>query len=398
MTSKFPNGLFVKAIMLLLFLSVSLHGFSEPKKNLILAIDAGFGVKASTSAKAIELGARIAANEINAAGGLLGGRQLEVITRNNNSIPARSEVNLKELAANPDVVAVMTDKWSPIIIELLPMIHELKIPVLNPWAAADSITDHEYRPNYVFRLSLTDTWAMKTMVSSVKKRGFKRIGLLLPYSGWGRSSHKALKNEADLNPEIKLVADEWYNYGDKDLSAQYDQILKANADVIILVANELEGAVAVELIANVNPEQRIPVLSHWGITGGTFFELSEESLEHVDFSVIQTYSFIDATDPIAQYVKAQAINLSSANSERTIQSPVGVAHAYDLTHLLAQAIMQAGSINREQIRDALEKLPPYKGLVKNYLIPFAEDRHDALDEAIPFMASYATDGAIVRKD
>jgi len=58
---------------------------AESAAPVLLAIDADFGVRSSTSAQAIQLGATIAADEINAAGGVLGGRPLRIITRNNNS-------------------------------------------------------------------------------------------------------------------------------------------------------------------------------------------------------------------------------------------------------------------------------------------------------------------------
>ncbi|EKE17602.1 MAG: ABC-type branched-chain amino acid transport system, periplasmic component, partial [uncultured bacterium] len=82
-------------------------------------------------------------------------------------------------------------------------------------------------------------------------------------------------------------------------------------------------------------------------------------------------------------------------SERDIISAVGVAHAYDLTHLLAKAIDKAGSTDRPAIRNALEKLGSHQGAVRRYAQPFTADRHEALDPKDVFMAYYAkTDGAL----
>jgi branched-chain amino acid transport system substrate-binding protein len=76
-------------------------------------------------------------------------------------------------------------------------------------------------------------------------------------------------------------------------------------------------------------------------------------------------------------------------------SPPGVAHAYDLTHLLARAIDKAGTTDREKVRDALEKLGPYEGLVKHYHQPFSRDRHEALGPEQLFMARWRSDGVLV---
>ena len=46
--------------------------------------------------------------------------------------------------------------------------------------------------------------------------------------------------------------------------------------------------------------------------------------------------------------------------------------------LLALAIAQAGSPDGSRVREALEHLPPYDGVVKRYAPAFTPERHDAL--------------------
>lgn len=366
------------------------------KAPVILAIDAEFGVRASTSAQAIQRGAEIAAAEINAGGGLLGGRPLRIVTRNNNSMPARAIENLRELAADANVVAVMGGKHSPVVLQLLPLIHEIGIPYLDPWAAADEITSHSHRPDYVFRLSLKDSWAMQKMVGSAAARGFRRLGLLLPNSGWGRSSLAAAQKAVGGDERLKIVGERWFNFGDPQLAPQYNELRQAGADAILLVANEIEGAVLLREIAMRPKGEQLPVIAHWGVTGGEFFKQARAALAQTDFAVVQTYSFVDARDPRAKQVLAALKRDYGVAGARDIDSPVGLAHAYDLTHLLAQAVAHAGSDDRRAVRDALERLPPWNGLLKRYAPPFAPSRHDALDASLTFMARYAIDGAIVR--
>ena len=116
----------------------------------------------------------------------------------------------------------------------------------------------------------------------------------------------------------------------------------------------------------------------------------------MDLSVIQTYSFIDYSSPAAQRVLAALKARYGIQSAHTLQSPVGVAHAYDLTHLLARAINKAGSTDRRKIRDALERLEPYDGLILHYASPFSATRHDALSPNQVFMARYTEDGSLIR--
>lgn len=386
----------VLALLPLALLTASAGRATDTLPPVILAIDAEFGVRAATSAQAIQRGAEIAAAEINANGGLLGGRPLQVVIRNNNSMPARARDNLRELTAMPEVVAVMTGKHSPVVQQLKPLIHEIGIPYLVPWAAADDITDDLYVPGFIFRLSMRDSWAMAALVREAEARGLRRIGVLIPNNGWGRSNRAAIETLLVEGRRARLVSEQWYNFGHLSFREQYDALLAAQADVVILVGNELEGVSFVEEIARRPAAERRPVLAHWGVTGGEFFERGREALQHVDFSVVQTYSFVGAEDAAARRVLAALRERWGVEGARHVDSPVGVAHAYDLTHLLALAIQRAGSTDRKAVRDALEQLPAHAGLVRHYGRAFAPGRHDALDGTQVFIARYAADGAILR--
>ena len=379
---------------ILCLLLVSGFGFSAfAAGNIKIAIDAEFGIPNSTSAQAVRNGAQVAANEINAAGGVLG-RKLEIIERDNRAVPARSVANLRELAQDPDVVAIMCGKFSPVVVEVLPEIHRLKVLMLNPWAAADFISDNEYTPNYVFRLSLRDTWALQVMMRHSLKLGARKVGLLLPNTEWGRSSLKAAESTAATDTRQEIVSTQFYNWGDASLLSRYEAIRKAGAKALVLVANDREAVILMKEIAALPKEQRLPIVAHWGITGGQFFEMAGPALQEVNLAVVQTYTFIGKTDPATLKV-LEGLKAVTGNSDpRKVVAPVGVAHAYDLVHLLAKAIKLANSTDRSAVRNAMEKLGPHRGLVRQLDKPFTAKRHDALEVNDVFMASYAKDGAI----
>ncbi len=172
---------------------------------VLIGLDGEFGHASSTSAEAIRQGIQIAIDEINQAGGVLRGRPLKLVEKANGSLPARSFNNLKEFAAMPDLVAVFCGRFSVTVFEALPLIHQLGLPLLDPWAAADAIVDNAYSPNYVFRLSLTDTWAANAMLAHLTQRRVKRIGLLMLNTSWGRSTKKAVENTISRKPGIAIA-------------------------------------------------------------------------------------------------------------------------------------------------------------------------------------------------
>jgi branched-chain amino acid transport system substrate-binding protein len=222
----------------------------------------------------------------------------------------------------------------------------------------------------------------------------QRIGVLLPNTGWGRSNSAALTKAA---PPLgmQIVGERWYNWGDRTLMPQFQELRAAGAQAIVLVANEAEGAIFIKEMAALPEKQRLPIISHWGVTGGKFAEIAGAALDAVDFAVVQTYSFVGDNSPAARRVLAALKTRYGVESAERVISPVGVAHAYDLTHLVAKAIQKAGSIERTKVRAALEQLGPHDGLVRRYAKPFTPERHDALSPEQVFMARYTPDDQLI---
>jgi len=361
---------------------------------VLVGIDAEFSLDNSTSAQAIELGARIAMAEINQSGGVLGGRQLDIITRDHRAITARGIKNIREFVAMPDVVAVLGGRFSPVIIEQIPVLNEARLPFIAVWSAADAIVDKRSQPNFVFRLSLRDSLAMPFMLQTARRRGLDKVGLLVTNTAWGRSNLTAVERHMRSQRPPAVVDVAWYNWQDTSLVERYLRLLNAGAKAIVLVANDDEGALLVREVAQLPAEQRMPVISHWGVTGGQFFKGAGAALKTVDFSVVQTFSFFNARKEPLQRFMAAAAGLGVKRIE-DIESPVGVAHAYDAVHLLARAIRVARSTDRSAVRQALENLPPHQGLVRHYAPAFTANRHEALDSAQLLMARYRDDGVLV---
>ena len=97
------RGLFPALVLLLSMLWLP-AGAAE-QAPILLALDAEFGHTTSTSAQAVQQGIEIAIDEINRAGGVLGGRKLQLVTSDNRSIPAIAVDNLRVHASNPNVGA-----------------------------------------------------------------------------------------------------------------------------------------------------------------------------------------------------------------------------------------------------------------------------------------------------
>jgi branched-chain amino acid transport system substrate-binding protein len=362
---------------------------------VLLGIDGEFGLDNSTSAQAVELGMRTAIHEINAAGGVLHGRPLQLVIKDHRSIPARGIHNIQEFARMTDLVAVFGGRFSPVVIEELPTLKAARLPFMAAWSSADDIVDNDMRPNYVYRLSLRDSLAMPKLLAAARRRKLERVGLLLTNTSWGRSNAAAAERALPKLDGMKIVGTSWYNWRDTSLVDKYRQLRAAGAQAIVLVANDDEAALLVREVAALPKAQRLPILSHWGVTGGEFAAQAGPALRQVDFSVIQTFSFYQADPPRVKRFMASAAKVSTVKRIEDIPGAVGVAHAYDLTHILARAIDLAGSTERRAVRDALERVGSHHGLVRDYAPPFTPARHEALGPEQLLMARYRADGVLV---
>jgi branched-chain amino acid transport system substrate-binding protein len=363
---------------------------------VLIGLDGEFGHASSTSAEAIKQGILIALEEINGAGGVLGGRTLKLVERANHAVPARSVANLNEFAAMTDLVAVYCGRFSPTVLEVLPVIAARQLPLLDPWAAADAIIDNGQRPNYVFRLSLRDSWAAPAMLDQLDRKGATGIGLMMLNTSWGRGTKLAAERAQASRRKQSIVGTQWINWDDREesMGAKYQALVNADAQGIVLTANAEEAAVLLKHMLSRPKSKRLPVACHWGVTGGDLPGLVGPGFLDLDLAVVQTYSFIGDDSAAAARVVSAHQRLFGSQGPRSIASPVGVAHAYDLTHVLAQAIDKAGTTARTAVRDALESTGPYQGLMRKFERPFTPTRHEALDEKTVLMCRYAADGAL----
>lgn len=369
---------------------------ATPGAPVLIGLDAEFSWPDSTSAQSIEKGILLAIDEINAKGGVLGGRPLQLVTKDNGTVPARSIENMKEFAATPDLVAVFCGRFTPTVVEGIETVHRLKLVLLDPWAAGDIITDHAFRPSYTFRLSLRDDRAMRALIRHGQGRGLNNFGLLALNTTWGRSSLKATEAFLERTGKGRLVGVEWVNWQDETFIEKYLELKRRGADAILLVTNPREAWILLQEVGRLPKADRLPLLSHWGTSGGPLPARAGVALPGLDFAMVQTYSFIGDQRPKTLAVLAGARRMFDIEGARAMPSPVGLAQSYDLTHILALAIERAGTTERTAVRAALEEVRNYDGLIKHYARPFTPERHDALLESDIVITRYdPSDGAIL---
>ena len=362
---------------------ISLSAQEPIKIGHVAALSGG----SAQSGEAITRGLSLAIEEINANGGVLGGRKLELLQRDDESVPPKGVVAARELISKEKVVALFGGIDSPVALATVPIVNKEKVPYMAVWAAGTGITRNGAEPNFVFRVSAVDVLVdVKLLDYANKKFGSTKPGLLLVNNPWGASNETGLIEAAKTNTALHIIGVEKFENADVDMTAQLTRLKEKGADTVIIVGNAAPGAQLMKSRERMG--WMVPIVSHWGISGGRFPELAGPTAGDAHF--VQTYSFFGKQGTVGERVLAALKKkYPHIKGPEDIFSPVGTANAYDAMHLLVRAIGQAGSTDGDKIRDALENLSgKYEGLIKTYDRPFSKTEHDALGPGDYIMVRY----------
>jgi branched-chain amino acid transport system substrate-binding protein len=367
---------FVAAAALAAGLSAPLSG-AFAQESIKIGLVTALSGQSAKAGEAITRGLAVAIDEINAKGGLLNGRKLELVRRDDEGNPAKGVVAARELIFKEKVAVLFGGLDTPVSMAIVPIANQEKVPFMGPWAAGTPITKNGANPNFAFRVSAVDEVVNKAMLQYAQKT-FKasKPAMILVNNPWGESNEKGL-SAALAAQNMKAVGIEKFEANDVDVVPQLSKLRASGADVLFLVGNVGPSAQVVKSLDRMG--WKVPIVSHWGPAGGRFTELAGPSAKTVHF--VQTYSFFGKQGPVGEKVmKALMAKYPDIKGPDDVTPSVGVANAYDAMQLSALAIANAGSTKGDDVRQGFYKIDRYEGLIKTYVKPFTADAHDAVGE------------------
>jgi branched-chain amino acid transport system substrate-binding protein len=177
-------------------------------------------------------GARIAADEINAKGGVLG-KKLELVIEDNKSNPTEAAAVAEKLITS-DKTPVMMGAWgSSLTLAVMPKLAEYEVPMLVETSSSGKITTSG-NP-YVFRISPPSALEAETFAPTVAKLGLKKVDFLVLNNDFGRGAAadfgKMLKEKGVT---VGLV--ETMDQGAQDMSAQLAKLKASDSDTIMITS------------------------------------------------------------------------------------------------------------------------------------------------------------------
>jgi branched-chain amino acid transport system substrate-binding protein len=340
---------------------------------IVLGMSAAFSGPNATVGEAQLRGAELAIDEINAAGGVLG-RPLAIVTRDNVHEQDKGVLQTRELIEKEGAVGILGSQGSFIAVAVADTMEELEVPWIGLSTGAAAIIDNGQDPNWMFRVSSNDPWVAEFLVRwAVEKLNMEQIGILNEDTGWGVPAIEDVQAALD-QMGLQPASVDKMKVGDTDFTAQMLRAKDAGCEAIVTFSNSVEMANALKAGQKIGYQPQI--VSAWGLQNPNYITLVPDLGQGT--LVMQTFTWVNAETPKALDLLARYTEKWGVEDAAEIPNPSYTADAYDATHLFALAIATAGEANGAVIRDALEQLPEYEGLIKNYAPAFTADQHDAL--------------------
>ena len=324
-------------------------------------------------------GVRLATDEINKAGGVLG-RQLQLIERDDEAKNERGVQIAQELINKEKVAVAVGYINTGVALASQRFYQEAKIPVMNNVATGSLIT-HQFddQPeNYIFRNSAHDSIQAPMIVEeAITRRNYKKVAILADSTNYGQLGRADLEKALELKG-IKAVAIEKFNIKDVDMTPQLLKAKEAGAEAVLTYAIGPELAQIANGMTKLGG--KVPMIGSWTLSMANFIDNAGPGGEGARMP--QTF-IQEPTTPKRQSFIINYLKTFNPKNAR-IDSPVSAAQGYDSIYLLAAAIKQAGSTDGPKIKAALEDLKaPVEGVVTTYNKPFTAKDHEAITANIP---------------
>lgn len=179
-------------------------------------------------------GIRMAVDEINAQGGILG-RPVEVQIRDESAGTSEAVRLMRSLIQDWGADFIVGVDSSGDALALVQVAEELKTPMIVTHAATPKITGEAWNP-YVFRIttnSRSDAWAAAKIASELPVTKWAGIN---PDYEYGHSSWEDFKTRLkQLKPDVEFVAEEFAPAGAQDFSSHITKILQSGAEGVFSV-------------------------------------------------------------------------------------------------------------------------------------------------------------------
>jgi len=315
---------------------------------------------------------KMAAEELNAAGGILG-KKIEIIEGDTEGKTEKGINAFKKLTLSDKVDVLVGESVSGVALALqnyLPQSEIVYVAIVSSPAFTENIKKNYNQYKYSFRNSINghrqEKWALKFLTEFVRgELGYNKIAILSENAKWAQDYAPYLKTDLE-KVGMEVVFFEMFDMDVKDFSPIFTLIKSKGAQWI---AEVVAWGATVPLVKSWQEIKPAPM----GLVNATsmdskFWEMTDgRCLSQVTFNFISRAPLTDKTIPFwDKYIKKYGTN------------PVyTTGFSYDTIYMLAEVIKQKKSVKSDDIISGLENIT-YKGVLHPETA-FDKESHDLLE-------------------
>ncbi len=296
--------------------------------------------------------AQMAADEINAAGGV-GGRKIEIIAYDNKSSSSDSVRAFQRAVSEDKVSAVIASYVSEVVLALEPWAARLKMPMITPGAASNEISKSVHsdyaRNKYTFHGYLTSAALAREVCDAARDMlvdGYKMktAVIMSEDAAWTKPLDESYE---DCLPKVGLKVLEHIRFSPDttDFTPIFNKIETIRPDVIITGISHVGVQPTVQWKSQQVPIPMMGISSQ--ASNSSFWKDTNGATEGVLYQAVSSpdVAVTPKTIPFADNFKKRFGNYPSYCGYT----------AYDEVYYIADAIKRAGSTDPDKLVDALEK-------------------------------------------
>ncbi|CAA7600607.1 Leu/Ile/Val-binding protein family signature [Acididesulfobacillus acetoxydans] len=309
-------------------------------------------------------GAKLAAKEINDAGGI-NGKKINIVAQDDKADPKEAANIANMFAGNKHLVAVLGNYNSSCGLAGAPVYDQAKLPMIH--VGTSPVFSQQNHP-YVFRISVTDAFQGSFVTQWMFDEGHKNVAIIYENDDYGRGLKDTVSSE--IQKLGGKVAGTWsYMLGQtRDYTGILTDVKNSGADAIFIGGLYTEGALIGKQMQGLGI--KLPV---YGTDG-----LYEESLIKLGGSAVNGWKVSGLFLPTENDPKLQKFIKSYQEAYHSTPGTYA-ALDFDAMNLLAKVIKTVGT-DREKIQAYLAKMPePFGGVTGNIVF---NEHHDAVRKTL----------------
>jgi branched-chain amino acid transport system substrate-binding protein len=297
-------------------------------------------------------GAMLAVDEINKAGGVLGGRQLQLVVEDDQSSNPGVILAFSKVAGDKDIAAFLGPIRSTQVLAMAPDVLKTGKPVLI--GGTDPKLTHMGNP-WLFRFRPNDSYSARVIADyGVNTLGKKKWAIVHATDAFGTAGMTTLvESLKKLGVEPVLV--QGYTSNSQDFTPVVLAVKQSGADILgTYMTNEPDQGIFAKQL------QQLGVKLGWV---GSPTTVTTTALKLAGSALYGSYAVVDFNRDSSPAAKDFAAKYEAAY--KTTPDIFG-SWTYDAVHVLAMAINSAKSLDPEKLRQAILAVQGYQGAEGQY--------------------------------